>query len=61
MNCCINDVNFIRLLLLSTSYLSLKSKDMVKFYVYISPIFSYRVTYIGKYKHACMYSPGGPK
>ena len=28
------------------SYLSLKSKNMVKFYVYISPIFSCRVTYI---------------
>ena len=35
-------LNFIRLLLLS--YLSLKSKNMVKFCVYISPIFSCQVT-----------------
>ena len=33
------------------SYVSLKSKNMVKFCVHISPIFSYRVTY----RYICMY------
>ena len=46
MKCCINDVNFIRLLLLSTELFKFEIQKiyMVKFYVYISPIFSCRVT-----------------
>ena len=35
MKCCINDVNFIRLLLLNTELFKFEFQNMVKFYVYI--------------------------
>ena len=38
---CINGVN-----LYKVSHLSLKSKNVVKFYAHVSPIFSCRITYI---------------
>ena len=56
MKCCINDVNFIRLLLLSSyiqSYVSLKFKNMVKIYVYISSIFSCPVTIVEFFPPNC--------
>ena len=46
MQCCINDVNGFRLLLLNTVLFKFEIQNMVKFYVYISPIFSCGVTYV---------------
>ena len=41
------------------SYLSLKCKNVVKFYVHISPIFSCHVTYIVGITGACAFKRDG--
>ena len=45
MKFCINDVNIIRLLLLSTELFKIEIQKYGQIYVYISPIFSCRVTF----------------
>ena len=51
MKSCINGVNFIRLLRLATKLFKFNSKNVIKFYVHIYPVFSCRVT--KKSVHSC--------